>query len=85
MLERKCLASASETVHSLISSGGVSGVDKCIFPLRQQKPGVSNSNFFGWHISIDLIIRIQHIRNTVNFIIKVDFHINFIFFIYIEY
>ena len=49
LFARKCLASASKLDHSLMSSGGVSGVDSLIFPLRQQNPGGSNSNFFALH------------------------------------
>jgi hypothetical protein len=46
MLSRKCLASESALSHNLWSWGGVSSGASSTFPPRQQKPGVSYSNFF---------------------------------------
>jgi len=40
---------------------------------------------FRWNISIDHVIRIQHIWHTVIFIIMVDVHVDFVFFFYIQY
>ena len=51
MLSRKCRLSASALDHSLISSGIGVGSASSICPFRQQKPGVSCSNFLAWQCS----------------------------------
>jgi len=46
MLSRKCLASGSSLIQSLMSSGGVTVLASLIFPLRQQNPLDSCWNLF---------------------------------------
>src|SRR6266508_5863916 len=46
MLSRKCRASEAVLFHSRTSSGGVSRLDRLIFPSRQQNPGGSLWNLF---------------------------------------
>ena len=46
ILLRKCLASASKLVQSLMSWSGMTGAFSSTFPLRQQNPGGSFGNLF---------------------------------------